>query len=80
MPVAAGNRNVPPAREEQAKSGGLSTGTKLAIGAGAAALLCYKFGCFSGGQGDQAGQPAQGQGYGQGFGGYGQQPGAYPQR
>jgi membrane-associated protease RseP (regulator of RpoE activity) len=26
---------------------GMSTGTKLAIGAGAAALLCYKMGCFS---------------------------------
>lgn len=28
-------------------STGMSTGTKLAIGAGAAALLCYKMGCFS---------------------------------
>ena len=31
-----------------APSGGLSTGTKVAIGIGAAALFgCYKFGCFS---------------------------------
>jgi PDZ domain len=31
----------------KAGGGGLSTGAKLAIGAGAAALLCYKMGCFS---------------------------------
>lgn len=36
-----GTANVP------AGSGGMSTGTKLAIGAGAAAILCYKLGCFS---------------------------------
>ena len=30
----------------QPAQGGMSTGTKLAIGAAAAALLCYKFGCF----------------------------------
>jgi len=39
---------LPQAEERQQSSGGLSTGTKLAIGAGAVALLgCYKFGCFS---------------------------------
>ena len=32
---------------DQPASGGLSTGTKIAIGVGAAALFgCYKFGCF----------------------------------
>jgi hypothetical protein len=37
---------APPTAPGQAP-GGMSTGTKLAIGAGAAALLCYKMGCFS---------------------------------
>jgi membrane-associated protease RseP (regulator of RpoE activity) len=36
----------PSAPSPQASTG-MSTGTKLAIGAGAAALLCYKMGCFS---------------------------------
>ena len=35
-------------KPEQSQSGGLSTGTKVAIGVGAAALFgCYKLGCFS---------------------------------
>jgi len=44
-----GSQRPPPQTEEpQQGSGGLSTGTKLAIGAGAVALFgCYKFGCFS---------------------------------
>ena len=45
--AAAGNpgRPVP---SDQAASTGLSTGTKVAIGVGAAALLgCYELGCFS---------------------------------
>ena len=31
---------------QQAPSGGLSTGTKVAIGVGAAAILCYKYHCY----------------------------------
>ena len=31
----------------QSSTGGMSTGAKVAIGAGAAAILCYKLGCFS---------------------------------
>ncbi|MFL5285658.1 MAG: PDZ domain-containing protein [Rhodopila sp.] len=48
--VTVGGLQRPPTQteERQQTSGGLSTGTKLAIGAGAVALLgCYKFGCFS---------------------------------
>ncbi len=51
--VGVGGRAVPaqqfPAQQnDQARSTGMSTGTKLAIGAGAAALLgCYELGCFS---------------------------------
>ncbi len=47
--VGAGGRAVPPAPPaEQAHPAGLSTGAKVAIGVGAAALFgCYKLGCFS---------------------------------
>ena len=45
--VGAGGRVVPTQAEEPARTG-MSTGTKLAIGAGAAALFgCYKLGCFN---------------------------------
>ncbi len=45
--VGAGGRAVPAQAEEQAHTG-MSTGSKLAIGAGAAALFgCYKLGCFN---------------------------------
>lgn len=45
--VGAGGRAVPVQAEEQAHTG-MSTGSKLAIGAGAAALFgCYKLGCFN---------------------------------
>ena len=60
----AGNRDMPPARDqrpEEEASGGMSTGTKLAIGAAAIALFgCYKFGCFSHG-GQRGNQPAAAQ-------------------
>ena len=40
--------SIPAQPAEAAPSGGLSTGTKVAIGVGAAALFgCYKLGCFS---------------------------------
>ncbi len=43
-----------------AQSSGMSTGTKLAIGAGAAALFgCYKLGCFSRSKSGAAQQPAR---------------------
>lgn len=44
-----GGRSVPaPAPQANAEPQGLSTGTKVAIGVGAAALFgCYKLGCFS---------------------------------
>ncbi len=46
--VGAGGRAVP-AQQDQAPSTGLSTGTKIAIGVGAAALFgCYEIGCLSG--------------------------------
>ncbi len=52
--VGAGGRAVPTDQNEQARTG-LSTGTKIAIGVGAAALLgCYELGCFS------RGKPASG--------------------
>ena len=45
--VGAGGRAVPAQAEEKAHTG-MSTGSKLAIGAGAAALFgCYKLGCFN---------------------------------
>ncbi len=45
--IGAGGRAVPAQAEEPARTG-MSTGTKLAIGAGAAALFgCYKLGCFN---------------------------------
>lgn len=54
--AGAGAAPTPPApRDEQAESTGLSTGAKVAIGLGAAALFgCYQFGCFSGQQPAQA--------------------------
>ena len=47
--VGAGGRAVPPVQPgAEARSTGLSTGTKVAIGVGAAALFgCYELGCFS---------------------------------
>jgi len=46
--VGGAGQASPRTEEQQQSSGGMSTGTKLAIGAGAVALLgCYKFGCFS---------------------------------
>lgn len=46
--VGGPGRPSPQTEERQQGSSGMSTGTKLAIGAGAVALLgCYKFGCFS---------------------------------
>jgi hypothetical protein len=46
--VGAGGRAVPTRQENQAQSAGMSTGAKIAIGAGAAALFgCYELGCFS---------------------------------
>lgn len=46
---ADGRQGVPAPREGRAPtSGGMSTGTKIAIGIGAAALFgCYELGCFS---------------------------------
>lgn len=47
-PGWSGQSSAPPAASPAGQaSTGMSTGTKLAIGAGAAALLCYKMGCFS---------------------------------
>ena len=46
--VGSGGRAAPAQQDDQARSTGLSTGTTLAIGAGAAALFgCYKLGCFN---------------------------------
>ncbi len=46
--VGAGGRAMPAPQGEQARSGGLSTGSKVAIGVGAAALFgCYELSCFS---------------------------------
>ena len=46
--VGGPQRPVLQTEERQQTAGGMSLGTKLAIGAGAVALLgCYKFGCFS---------------------------------
>ncbi len=40
-------RPVPAQQQDvQAPAGGMSTGTKVAIGVGAAALLCYKYHCY----------------------------------
>jgi hypothetical protein len=50
----SGAAGQPAAPVPTGAQGGLSTGAKLAIGAGAAALLCYKLGCFSHGN-----QPAR---------------------
>lgn len=43
--AASNAAKAPPG--EAASSTGMSTGKKLAIGAGAAAILCYAMGCFS---------------------------------
>ncbi len=47
--VGDGGRAVQPAQQDaQSQSTGMSTGTKVAIGVGAAALFgCYELGCFS---------------------------------
>ena len=46
--IAQAGQPTPPAPASQSAQGGLSTGEKIAIGVGAAALLvCYKRGCFS---------------------------------
>jgi len=47
--VGGGGRAVPPAEQNaQSQSTGMSTGTKVAIGVGAAALFgCYELGCFN---------------------------------
>jgi hypothetical protein len=53
--TGAGTAAAPPQATNEAESHGLSTGQKLAIGAGAVALLgCYKMGCFN-----RRTQPAQ---------------------
>jgi len=61
--VGAGGRAAPAQQGDQARSGGLSTGSKVAIGVGAAALFgCYELGCFSRskpGSGDPGQQPPQ---------------------
>ena len=49
--VAAGGRPAAAQAEQPEKDAGLSTGSKLAIGVGAAALFgCYELGCFSRGR------------------------------
>lgn len=46
--VTLGGTSATTSKPSQTQSGGLSTGTKIAIGVGAAALFgCYKLGCFS---------------------------------
>jgi hypothetical protein len=60
--VGAGGRAVPARQNPQARSTGMTTGTKVAIGVGAAALLgCYEMGCFSRSKARpaDAGQPPQ---------------------
>jgi predicted metalloprotease with PDZ domain len=50
----AGNGGTTVQPDQHAQSTGMSTGTKVAIGAGAAALFgCYKMGCFSQGANQQ---------------------------
>ena len=44
--LGAAGRPASAQQDAQAPSGGLSTGTKVAIGVGAAALLCYKYHCY----------------------------------
>jgi C-terminal processing protease CtpA/Prc len=61
LAVADSSGKAPAAPEEQ-KSGGMSTGTKIAIGAAAVALFgCYRYGCFgrSGSAGQASPQPAR---------------------
>ncbi len=64
-----------------APAGGLSTGTKVAIGAGAVALLgCYEMGCFSRHKAaTPLGQPQQYPGQAGQASPYGAQPGMTPQ-
>jgi hypothetical protein len=46
--IGAAGRPAPQPPPSPGEQGGLSTGTKIAIGAGAVALLgCYEMGCFS---------------------------------
>lgn len=46
--LGGAGRNTPAQPAARTESSGLSTGTKVAIGVGAAALFgCYKLGCFS---------------------------------
>ena len=70
--VGAGGRAVAARQGDPARSGGLSTGSKVAIGVGAAALFgCYELGCFSRSHpssGDSPQQPMQ------------QQPGGFQQQ
>jgi len=70
--VGAGGQAVATERGDPARSGGLSTGSKIAIGVGAAALFgCYEFGCFSRSHpssGNSSQQPVQ------------QQPGVFQQQ
>lgn len=59
LTVGSGGRTVPAQQDDPARSTGMSTGTKLAIGAGAAALFgCYELGCFSSLRG-RSGDPRQ---------------------
>lgn len=52
--VLAGNGGAAAQPDEHARSTGMSTGSKVAIGIGAAALFgCYKMGCFSQGANQQ---------------------------
>ncbi len=62
--VGSGGRAVAPAQADSApEHEGLSTGTKIAIGVGAAALFgCYEMGCFSHKQPVAARQPMPAQG------------------
>ncbi len=57
--AGAAGRTSAPGGFEQARPAGLSTGTKVAIGAGAVALLgCYEAGCFSRHKAQAMPQPA----------------------
>lgn len=59
--VGRAGQAAPPVADTGSKgSGGMSTGTKIAIGAGAVALLgCYEMGCFAHRNTGPAQQPAQ---------------------
>ena len=65
--IGAATGGPPPAAAASvpAAPGGLSTGTKIAIGAGAAALLgCYELGCFSHRQAPPVARPSPAGGFG----------------